>query len=210
MIDGTSKATLDRFWDAVARPLARSGLTPNQITWIGLGLVLANCALFALHRSSILFGLGLAVSFAFDSLDGAVARLQGTASKYGGYLDAVIDRYQEIAVYLTIAWLEGWWLACFLAATGSLLTSYHKARTAIEMPIDNSKWPDLLERLERVIILCIALVLDSLFTLPAMLGGRVLLAALVVLGVLTHVTAIQRFVRARAMLTHRDKDRSGL
>jgi archaetidylinositol phosphate synthase len=203
MIDGTSKATLDRFWDAVARPLARSGLSPNQITWIGLGLVLANCALYAWHRSGIVFGLGLAVSFAFDSLDGAVARLQGTSSRYGGYLDAVIDRYQEIAVYLTIAWLEGWWLVCFVAATGSLLTSYHKARTAIEMPIDNSKWPDLLERLERVVILCVALVLDQLIPLPALLGGRVLLAALVCLAVLTHVTAIQRFLRARRMLMDR-------
>lgn len=200
MLDGYSKSTIDRFWDALARPLARSGLTPNQVTWAGLVLVLANCALYLWHQSSIVLGLALAVSFAFDSLDGAVARLQGTSSKYGGYLDAVIDRYQEIAAYLAIAWVEGWWPACFLAATGSLLVSYTKARTAIEVPIDNAKWPDLMERLERIIVLCAALVLDSLVALPAVLGGRVLLVGLVGLAVLTHLTAVQRFRRARRLL----------
>jgi len=203
MLDGYSKASIDRFWEALARPLARSGLTPNQVTWLGLGLVLANCVLYLWHQSSLCLGLGLAVSFAFDSLDGAVARLQGTSSSFGGYLDAVIDRYQEIGVYLTIAAVNGWWPACFLAVTGSLLVSYNKARTAIEMPIDNAKWPDLMERLERVIVLCTALVLDSLLTLPGALGGRVLLAALVAMGVLTHVTAVQRFLRARRMLLER-------
>jgi len=200
MLDGFSKARIDRFWDALAQPLARSGLTPNQVTWLGLLLVLANCAFYLWHRSSILLGLGLAVAFAFDSLDGAVARLQGTSSRYGGYLDAVIDRYQEIAAYLAIAWIEGWWPVCFLAATGSLLVSYTKARTAIEMPIDNARWPDLMERLERIIVLCAALVLDSLIPLPAALGGRVLLAGLVILAVLTHLTAVQRFRRARRLL----------
>lgn len=203
MLDGYSKASIDRFWEALARPLARSGLTPNQVTWLGLVLVLANCALYLWHENSLCLGLGLALSFAFDSLDGAVARLQGTSSRFGGYLDAVIDRYQEIVVYLTIGWVNGWWPACFLAATGSLLVSYNKARTAIEMPIDNAKWPDLMERLERVIVLCTALVLDSLLTLPAALGGRVLFAALVGMGVLTHVTAVQRFLRARRMLLRR-------
>jgi len=112
----------------------------------------------------------------------------------------VIDRYQEIAAYLAIAWIEGWWPVCFLAATGSLLVSYTKARTAIEMPIDNARWPDLMERLERIIVLCAALVLDSLIPLPAALGGRVLLAGLVILAVLTHLTAVQRFRRARRLL----------
>lgn len=112
----------------------------------------------------------------------------------------MIDRYQEIAAYFAIAWVNGWWAACFLAATGSLLVSYNKARTAIEMPIDNAKWPDLMERLERIIVLCVALVLDLLVALPAALGGRALLAGLVCLAALTHLTAVQRFRRARRLL----------
>jgi archaetidylinositol phosphate synthase len=208
MIDGHVKHTIDRFWNLAALPLVRLGLTPNQVTWLGLALVLANCVLYVGTGNSLWFGLGLAVSFAFDSLDGAVARLARASSRYGGYLDAVIDRYQEIAVYLAIGWVNGWWPSVFLAASGSLLTSYMKARTAVEMPIDNDRWPDLLERLERVIILCAALVFDRFVALPALLGGSVLHAAMICLAVGTHATAVQRFCRARQMLLrHAPADR---
>jgi archaetidylinositol phosphate synthase len=200
MLDGYKKPAIDRFWNVAALPLVRMGLTPNQVTWIGLGLVLGNCALYVAFANSLAFGLGLALSFAFDALDGAVARLRRDRTRYGGYLDAVIDRYQEVAVFMAIGWVNGWWPSVFLAATGALLTSYLKARTAIEMPIDNDAWPDLMERLERIIVICAALVLDSVVTLPALLGGRVLLAAMVCLAVATHATAIQRFCRARHLL----------
>jgi CDP-diacylglycerol--glycerol-3-phosphate 3-phosphatidyltransferase/archaetidylinositol phosphate synthase len=201
MLDGAHKTIIDRFWDRAAEPLARSGMTPNQVTWTGLVLVLGNCVLYLLHGNSFWFGVGLAVSFAFDALDGAVARIAALSSKFGGYLDAVVDRYQEIAVYLAIGLVHGWWTPVFLAATGSLLISYNKARTAIEIPIDNNKWPDLLERLERIIILCAALIFDPLVPLPAFLGGDFLHAAMIALAVLTHVTAVQRFFRARTMLS---------
>ena len=146
--------------------------TPNQITWTGLVLVLANCALYTAHRQNLWFGLGLAFSFAFDALDGAVARLTGKSSKYGAYLDAVIDRYQEIAAYLAIGFVSGWWVECFLALSGSLMVSYNKARTSLEIPIDNDNWPDLMERLERIALLCIALVVDAFFTLPDYLDRK--------------------------------------
>ncbi|HEV8015391.1 MAG TPA: CDP-alcohol phosphatidyltransferase family protein [Stellaceae bacterium] len=200
MLDGYRKSTIDRFWNSLARPLARAGLSPNQVTGIGLVLVLGNCAAYLLHRNDFVFGVGLSVSFAFDALDGAVARLQGTASKFGGYLDAVIDRYQEIAVYFVIAWVNGWWIACFLATSGSLLISYNKARTAVEIPIANADWPDLLERLERIIILCAALLFDAVIPIPDFLGGDLLHAALIALALLTYVTGFQRFLRARRLI----------
>ena len=200
MLDGLQRSRMDRIWEDVARPLAKSGLTPNQITWAGLVLVLANCAAFVAIGNTLVFGIGLAISFAFDSLDGAVARLQATQSRYGGYLDAVVDRYQEMAVYFAVAWKTGWWPVCFAAAAGSLLVSYNKARTAIEIPIRNDNWPDLLERLERVVILCIGLVLDSLIPLPVWLGERPLFLAVLVVAVFSHITAVQRFLRARNLL----------
>jgi CDP-diacylglycerol--glycerol-3-phosphate 3-phosphatidyltransferase/archaetidylinositol phosphate synthase len=205
MLDGTNKALSDRVWDALAVPLARAGLTPNQITWLGLLLVLANCAVFYVYRSTFWFGVGLAVAFTFDGLDGAVARMRGMSSRYGGYLDAVVDRYQEIAVYLAIALVTQWWLLAFLAITGSLMTSYNKARTAVEIPIDNNAWPDLLERLERVSILCAALIFDSLIHLPPQWGASILSLAMLAIGVLSHITAIQRFFRARGQLLRRNR-----
>ncbi|MEE8438408.1 MAG: CDP-alcohol phosphatidyltransferase family protein [Micropepsaceae bacterium] len=204
MLDGLKRDWAEPLWNSLAKPLAKAGLTPNQITLLGLVLVVLNCALFCWHKSTFWLGLGLAVSFAFDALDGAVARLRNMSSKFGGYLDGVIDRYQEIVVFASIAWVTGWWALSFFALTGSLMVSYNKARAAIEIPIENHAWPDLLERFERVVILSLALLLDSFVTLPDVLGGRVLFLALLVLGALAHLTAIQRFFRARRMLTPDD------
>lgn len=204
MLDGLKRDLAEPMWRSLAKPLAKAGFTPNQITLLGLALILLNCVLFCWHQNTFWFGIGIAVSFAFDALDGAVARLRNMTSKFGGYLDGVIDRYQEIAVYAAIAWVTSWWALVFLTLTGSLMVSYNKARAAIEIPIENHAWPDLLERFERVTILSLALVFDSLLTLPDILGGRVLFVALLVLGILAHVTAIQRFFRARAMLAAKD------
>jgi phosphatidylglycerophosphate synthase len=185
--------------------IAESGITSNEITVIGLALVVANCAAYIWYRNAFWFGTGLAASFAFDSLDGAVARYQGTQSAYGGYLDAVIDRYEEITTYFVIAWVNGWWAICFVAVTGSLLTSYNKARTAIEIPIDNKAWPDILERPVRMWILCAGLILDTVIPVPSQIGGRLIWLVLAALGPLTHFTAAQRFLRARRILLSTDK-----
>jgi len=204
MLDGRHKAALDRQWEGLAGLLLKSGVKPNQITWTGLVLVLGNCAIYPLHGDNLALGLGLAVSFAFDALDGAVARLTGRTSRYGAYLDAVIDRYQEVAVYLTIALVTGYWLVSFLAITGSMLVSYNKARTALEVPIDNNEWPDLMERFERIVMLCLALVLDDLAALYGLSApGALLYFVLWVIAVLAHVTAVQRFFRARRIISER-------
>jgi phosphatidylglycerophosphate synthase len=201
MLDGYYKATTDRFWNFLAGGLVRAGLSPNQVTLIGLALVVANCALYVVHESTLWLGVLLAVSFAFDGLDGAVARLTNRTSKFGGYLDAIIDRYQEAAVFLVLAVVvENLWLPCFLTMTGSLFISYNKARAAVEITIDNDTWPDLLERLERVVILCTLLVFDPILNDIFALEGQVLRYGLWILAILTHATAIQRFFRARRLI----------
>ena len=180
--------------------LANSDVTPNQITCIGMALVFANCGLYLLHHDTFWLGVGLSLSFTFDSLDGVVARRQRTESKFGGYLDAIADRYQEVAAYMVIGWVNDYWPVVFFAITGSMLTSYNKARTAVEIPVDNKGWPDLLDRPRRLWLLCAALILDDVVPIPTALGGRLLYLALVCLAVLTHFTAVQRFFRARRML----------
>lgn len=200
MIDGHFKAKIDLFWNRLARCLSGCGLTPNMVTWLGLVLVMLNCLFYLLHKNNFLFGLLLAVSFSFDALDGAVARVTDRVSKYGGYLDAIVDRYQEIAIYFVLAIVNGYWAICFIAITGSLLVSYNKARTAVEIPIDNDKWPDLAERLERIILICAALILDPFVRMPDRFSEKFLYYMILIIGILTHITAIQRFLRARNML----------
>jgi phosphatidylglycerophosphate synthase len=198
MLDSTNRALSDRIWNALATPLVAVGLSPNQVTVLGLVLVVANCGAYLAHRNPFWFGLGLALSFAFDGLDGAVARRTGKSSKFGGYLDAVIDRYQEIAVFFAIALVTGLWALCFLALSGSLLTSYNKARTAIEIAIDNTAWPDLMERLERIIVLCAGLIFEPFLHFSGWPGPLVI--ALWIVLVFAHITALQRFWRARARI----------
>lgn len=177
--------------------VAESGITPNQITVIGLVLVLFNCGLFLWSHNSFWFGSGLIAALLFDTLDGLVARHQGTSSLFGGYLDAIIDRYEEVAIYLTVAVVLDAWLVSFLIFSGSMLTSYAKARTAIEIPVANKGWGDFLEKPTRLFILCTGLI--GAPVLPWFLP-----VALWMLAAMTHFTALQRFARARFML--RDTD----
>jgi archaetidylinositol phosphate synthase len=197
MIDGLFKKHIDPLWEGLARPLARH-CTANQVTIFGLLAVMAVSAAFLSHGSTLWFGIGLIIAFSADSLDGAVARLRGEASRFGGYLDAVIDRYQEMAVLAALALKTGHWPAAFFVLAGSFLTSYAKARTAVEMPIINSDWPDLFERQERIIFICALLIFDGVLTRWS--GFDIILPGLWVLAALCHVSAIQRFFRARTIL----------
>ena len=200
---------LKRFFGWIGRTffetLASCGVTPNQVTFAGLGLVLLNCGLFLYHHDHFALGLGLSLSYAVDALDGAIARRQGTVSKFGGYLDSVIDRYQEIAAYFVLAIVNGWWAVAFVLTTGCMLISYNKAAAALEIPVNDKGWPDLMERARRMWIFCAALMLDNSIALPAALGGSFLLAVLWYLSILTHFTALQRFVRARRLLLAAEK-----
>src|SRR2546423_1507779 len=98
MLDSYYGARLNRIWDVLARGLAARALSPNTITVIGLALVVVAAAAYCVHRSSTVLAVTLAFAFAFDALDGAVARITGRATRFGGYLDAVVDRYQELVV----------------------------------------------------------------------------------------------------------------
>ncbi len=115
MIDGLFKNHIDPLWERAARPLARH-CTANQVTVIGLCAVIVMSAAYVVHGSTLWFGVGLIFAFTADSLDGAVARIRGEASRFGGYLDAIIDRYQEMAVLAVLALKTGHWPAAFLCS----------------------------------------------------------------------------------------------
>lgn len=202
MIDGLMKTYIDPLWDRLATPLVRAGLTPNQVTAAGLVLIALASGAYLLHQNALIFGLTLAVAFAFDALDGAVARRRAMQSKLGGYFDAMVDRYQELIVLAAIGWVTGYWALALLAFSGAMITSYAKARTAIEIPIDNTAWPDAFERLERIIALCLLLVIVGATGWTGLLPWGLGLYAL-----LCHLTALQRAARAAALLRRADGTR---
>lgn len=198
MIDALYKQHMDRFWDAVGRAVARRGITPDAVTLAGFFLNALNAWAFTQHQNTVAFGLLLAVIELLDNVDGAVARVTGTSSKAGAFLDATTDRYKEIFPFLAIAWVTGYGLSCFLAVTGSLMVSYAQARADAEDPNREKPTgglPDFFERLERLATLCFGLVFAPLFSPDFLFGEGLLFGVLWLLAVMTHLTAFQRMAR---------------
>jgi len=162
-------------------------VTPNVLTVCGLLVSLVAAYIVAVHNApSIAGGLLLLAGF-FDLLDGAVARKTDTATRFGGFLDSVLDRYSDLLVMLGVSayFLRGndalFCLATFFAAVGVAIVPYARARAeAASIECHNG----ILERPERIVLLVIGL----------LFGGIVLKAVVLILAVLTHVTVIQRIL----------------
>jgi len=174
---------------SVAKAAHRIGLTPNQLS--AIGIIFAFLSAFAywkwhLFNQLLLVAapIFLLISGFFDALDGVVARLYGQTTKFGGFLDSLLDRYADSAVIvgiiLGILCIPEWGLAALI---GSLLVSYARARgeaAGIKM-----ETVGLAERAERIIILTIA-------GFVAIAWKDALSWAIVILAVLTNLTVLQR------------------
>ncbi len=210
MIDELFKDQMDRFWDHFGRVVAKVGLTPNMVTVAGIVLCAANALAFPWHRNFVAFGLLVAAIELLDNVDGAVARVTGTSTLYGSYLDAVTDRYKDFFILFSIAWVTGYWVPCVLAIAGSMITSYNAARAAqLGANDDGGKGglPDLFERLERIATICIGVVFTGFLPADLVFGHDLLWAVLWVVAILTHLTAVQRFVRRGRVLAGFDEKR---
>lgn len=83
----------------VVRPLARTPVTPNQLT--GLCFALAALAAWQLAQGRFELGAGLFMLVVFaDHLDGELARLTRRTSKLGHYLDYVVGSASYTMMYL--------------------------------------------------------------------------------------------------------------
>lgn len=194
MINGKfeAKKKADSFLRLITKGLVKLRFTPNAVTVSGLLLVIASSLYYVHYKNSLVYALLLIVSFGFDALDGAVARSTGKTSRFGAYMDAVFDRYQEGILYFVIAYVHNVWPLAFIAFAGAMLISYNKARAAMEINIKNDNWPDLLERTERVTLIIIILIINSIF-----IKYNVIFYSMIVMAVLNNFTAIQRFFRVR-------------
>jgi len=144
-------------------------------------------------------GFLILFSGVFDILDGGVARAKGRITPFGGVLDSVCDRYSDGLMFLgiiagavngrlvipPIMQIESWLWAGF-ALIGSFLVSYTRARA--ESAGCQKLSVGIAERTERMIILA----LGALFSF---LGW-----ALVLIAVFSHITIIQRVLRAKRIL----------
>lgn len=159
---------------------------PNAITIIGLLLSLAAAYYLSIRDTHLAVVFILLFSF-FDMLDGALARELKKVTKFGGFLDAVLDRYTEGFLFFGIVvGYPSLTVPSFLAFFGSVMVSYTRARAEYQ----GVKKCDvgIAERSERLLLL----VLGVLF--------NVLEPMLWAIAILAHLTAFQRVMYTRKEL----------
>jgi phosphatidylglycerophosphate synthase len=112
-------------------PLARTGVTPNQITTFALAVGLTGAALLATGDGTHAdWGAGLFILSRFlDHFDGELARLKETPSRFGYYYDYAAGGISYAALFLCMGVglrggpLGGWAMALGLAGTAAALIS---------------------------------------------------------------------------------------
>jgi CDP-diacylglycerol---glycerol-3-phosphate 3-phosphatidyltransferase len=133
---------LERFrgaWAAILAPIAkalvRAGVSPDLVTVVGtIGVVLG--ALICFPQGWLWQGVLILTPIVFsDMLDGQMAKITNSASKWGAFLDSTADRLGDAAVFGGILLFfiyqqnSGLWAGVTLIAlVFGQLTSYVKAR----------------------------------------------------------------------------------
>jgi CDP-diacylglycerol--glycerol-3-phosphate 3-phosphatidyltransferase len=180
------------YYHPIAEFLNRIGIRPNTVTLIGLAGTVGVAVLIAFGHLTWA-GILLLVMGPVDAMDGALARLRNEASAWGAFVDAVTDRYSELFLFLgfLIHYLLQGNLAgilfSYLAAAGSVLVSYVKARA------DASKLDanvGVLTRVERYLVLIPGLIFSGLYSPLALI-------ALIIIAIFANITALQRIFRVR-------------
>ena len=186
MFDGRFRAPIEKAVHPVGQLLRRTGMSPDHLTI--LGILFAIAAAFSLAQGALRGGLILVILAALpDMLDGALAKAAGSASQRGAFFDSVVDRVTDSLLFGGVAWFfaseKSPHLALLpMAIMGvSSLISYERAKAE---SLGLYAKGGLMERAERIIVLCVGLLFDSLLT-----------PILWVMLALTVATAIQRFVQ---------------
>lgn len=213
MVVGRIKEQFKRAFSPVARVVAKSRIPPNALTL--LGPVVATLAAWMYFQQQLALALLLLLLSGFvDALDGAVARVTGKTSTFGGVLDSICDRYSDAIVLFGI--ILGGWVSSFwgiFAIVGSLLVSYARARA--EAAGVTQLGIGIAERPERLIIIMVVTLLQYfsivgiLITPPLFFGLDNWIAyGVILVAILAHITVLQRTIAAYQALSRMDSESS--
>jgi len=174
---------------------SRLGLTPNQ--WTMLSLVPAIASFYFLTQSQLLLAAAaFAVAGFLDLVDGSVARVTGRVTKFGAYLDTVVDRYIEALIVLGLFFVSmpsfylpaNFWLLLYLF--GGMMTTYVKAAAKEKELVREELKGGAFERAERLGLLFLGIFFGA-FDL------NYLALLIIVLAIATNISALQRILVAR-------------
>jgi len=185
--DGAAAPMMRRVFDwpfrAILAGVMALRLSAMQLTFLGLatnGVI----GWLLVEGRGFVPGLLLIPAGLFDLLDGAVARLRGTASRFGAFTDAVLDRVSDMILFGCTFWMlsgQGQQLEAGLALATLVisLTVSHIRAEAEATGVSLSE--GLFQRLERYLAMMIGLMIPGM-----------LLPMLVLLTVLGGFTVLQR------------------
>ncbi|MCP2340874.1 phosphatidylinositol phosphate synthase [Actinomadura rupiterrae] len=184
------RPALGRVLTPIGRGVARTGVTPNAITVVGTAGTVAG-ALVLFTRGHYFWGTMVITAFVlFDMLDGAVARVTGTTSRFGAFLDSTMDRVADAAIFaglmigLSRDGEDGLAAVALYCLVAGVVVSYAKARAE---GLGYTCNVGIAERSERLIIALVAAGFHGLGV------PYILTFALWLLAVLSTVTVGQRF-----------------
>ena len=188
------------FWTKVFSPVARLflrlGISPDAVTIVGTVGVCTGALVF-FPRGEFLIGVLVCTAFVFsDLIDGHMARLSGTSTKWGAFLDSTLDRFGDAAIFSGLALyyagpgesrlLTG--LAMYCLVLGSI-TSYARARAeSLGMEAKGG----IAERADRLVAILVMTGLAGIFDLPVLIP-----ITLGVLALASTVTVVQRMLLVR-------------
>jgi CDP-diacylglycerol--glycerol-3-phosphate 3-phosphatidyltransferase len=147
----------------------------------------------AVASGSLILGLILVIAATLpDLFDGALAKATQTSSQRGAFLDSTLDRVSDalllggIAWYLADTYSGRMAILPFAVSSVASVISYQRAK-AESLGLDAKG--GLMERAERIVALCIGLLLEAVGIASALIW------ILWIMLVLISVTAVQRFVK---------------
>jgi len=182
--------------EKIGKSFARTGLSPNVWTSIGLAFAFASAIVYGINIefALIIGGILLLISGFFDIVDGQVARVTKKTSTKGAFLDSVFDKIAEVAIFLGIligGYAEPYLV--FLAITLSLLVSYTRVRA--ESVGKSLRGVGIGERAERILVIAIGGIIAGIVGLPEIMEYVVIIVVII-----AAITFIQRIiVAARSM-----------
>ena len=192
------------FWTKVITPVARLllrlGVSPDVVTLVGT-LGVAAGALWFFPRGQLLVGVLVITAFVFsDLLDGTMARMTGTSSKWGAFLDSTLDRLGDAAIFGGIVMYyvgpgdndryAGLALYCLVMGA---TTSYARARAeSLGMEAKGG----IAERADRLVAILVMTGLSAIFDLPVLIP-----ITLGLLAVASTITVVQRILTVRDQAT---------
>ncbi|NJE08008.1 CDP-alcohol phosphatidyltransferase [Thermococcus sp. M39] len=177
--DGFISRHLNRKISTRISTLLVDHVTPDQMTVVTflLGILSALVNFISISLAGILYQ----ISSILDGVDGEIARASMKTSRFGGYVDSILDRYVDFAFLLILAYVTIkeplWWAIAVTAIFGSAMVSYsterYKAAYGSDIYKEISTMRYLIgkrdERIFLTMLFCLAGQIKALFTLLAIL-----------------------------------------